>query len=105
MIDRDAQSVMVEVLPLAAGFLPLPNIRLSKYISAEKNEIHPKLQPFPPGQIYNATKSLQIHVLATAANTTAPSGNEWGQAHKKKNKNMLRNILSKKWEIADEAFD
>lgn len=66
MADRDAQSVMVEVLPLAAGFLPLPNIRLSKYISAEKNEIHPKLQPFPPGQIYNATKSLQIHVLATA---------------------------------------
>lgn len=66
MAERDAQSVMVEVLPLSAGFLPLPNIRLSKYISAEKNEIHPKLQPFPPGQIYNATKSLQIHVLATA---------------------------------------
>lgn len=68
MLDRDAQSVMVEVLPLCAGFLPLPNIRLSKYISAEKNEIHPKLQPFPPGQVYNATKSLQIHVLATANN-------------------------------------
>lgn len=68
MAERDAQSVMVEVLPLSAGFLPLPNIRLSKYISAEKNEIHPKLQPFPPGQIYNSTKSLQIHVLATANN-------------------------------------
>lgn len=66
MAACDAQSVMVEVLPLCAGFLPLPNIRLSKYISAEKNEIHPKLQPFPPGQIYNSTKSLQIHVLATA---------------------------------------
>lgn len=66
MVDRDAQSVMVEVLPLCAGFLPLPNIRVSKYISAEKNEIHPKLQPFPPGQIYNSTKSVQIHVLATA---------------------------------------
>lgn len=70
MADRDAQSVMVEVLPLMAGFLPLPNIRLSKYISAEKNEIHPKLQPFPPGQIYNATKSIQIHVLATAHSGT-----------------------------------
>lgn len=66
MTERNAQSVMVEVLPLCAGFLPLPNIRISKYISAEKNEIHPKLQPFPPGQIYNSTKSLQIHVLATA---------------------------------------
>lgn len=75
MTDRDAQSVMVEVLPLSAGFLPLPNIRLSKYISAEKNEIHPKLQPFPPGQIYNATKSLQIHVLATA-NSANVNGNE-----------------------------
>lgn len=68
MAERNAQSVMVEVLPLCAGFLPLPNIRLSKYISAEKNEIHPKLQPFPPGQIFNSTKSLQIHVLATANN-------------------------------------
>lgn len=66
MTDREAQSVMVEVLPLSAGFLPLPNIRLSKYISAERNDIHPKLQPFPPGQIYNSTKSVQIHVLATA---------------------------------------
>lgn len=75
MAERDAQSVMVEVLPLSPGFLPLPNIRLSKYISAEKNEIHPKLQPFPPGQIYNATKSLQIHVLATA-NSGSANGNE-----------------------------
>lgn len=66
MQDREAQSIMLEVLPLSAGFLPLPNIRLSKYISAEKTEIHPKLQPFPPGQIYNSTKSMQIHVLATA---------------------------------------
>lgn len=66
MQDREAQSIILEVLPLSAGFLPMPNIRLSKYISAEKTEIHPKLQPFPPGQIYNSTKSMQIHVLATA---------------------------------------
>lgn len=70
MIDREAQTVSVEVLPLSTGFLPLPNIRLSKYISADKNEIilHPKLQPFAPGQIYNSTKSVQIHVLAASAN-------------------------------------
>lgn len=74
MQDREAQSIMLEVLPLSAGFLPLPNIRLSKYISAEKTEIHPKLQPFPPGQIYNSTKSMQIHVLATA-NTNADGNN------------------------------
>ena len=65
MADKEAQSVMLEVLPLSTGFLPLPNIRLSKYISAEKTEMHPKLQPFPPGQIYNSTKSIQIHVLAS----------------------------------------
>lgn len=69
MVDREAVSVMVEVLPLSAGFLPLPNIRLSKYISAEKNEHNSKLQPFPPGQIYNSTKSVQVHVLATANNS------------------------------------
>lgn len=70
MIDREAQTVSVEVLPLSTGFLPLPNIRLSKYISADKNEIvlHPKLQPFAPGQIYNSTKSVQVHVLAASAN-------------------------------------
>lgn len=70
MNDRDAQTVSVEVLPLSTGFLPLPNIRLSKYISADKNEIllQPKLQPFAPGQIYNSTKSVQIHVLAASAN-------------------------------------
>lgn len=63
MVDREAQSVMFDVLPLSTGFLPLPNIRLSKYISADKTETHPKLQPFPPGQVYNASKSLQVHVL------------------------------------------
>lgn len=70
MVDREAQTVSVEVLPLSTGFLPLPNIRLSKYISADKNEIvlHPKLQQFAPGQIYNSTKSVQIHVLAASAN-------------------------------------
>lgn len=63
MVDREAQSVMFDVLPLSTGFLPLPNIRLSKYISADRTEAHPKLQPFPPGQVYNASKSLQVHVL------------------------------------------
>lgn len=61
------QSVTLDVLPLSAGFLPMPNIRLSKYISADKSrtDIHPKLHPFPPGQVYNSTKSMQIHVLAS----------------------------------------
>lgn len=69
MRDIESQSVILDVLPLSAGFLPMPNIRLSKYISGDKSRgadgIQPKLQPFPPGQVYNATKSVQIHVLAS----------------------------------------
>lgn len=66
MEEVESHSITLDVLPLAAGFLPLPNIRLSKYISKSKtNDTHPRLQPFPPGQIYNSTKSMQIHVLAS----------------------------------------
>lgn len=67
MHETDNQTIQLEVLPLSPGFLPLPSIRLSKYISADKtkSELHPKLQPFPPGQVYNSTKSMQIHVLAS----------------------------------------
>ncbi|XP_055640187.1 trafficking protein particle complex subunit 10 [Toxorhynchites rutilus septentrionalis] len=72
MEDVESHSITLDVLPLSAGFLPLPNIRLSKYISTSKSkaDVHPRLQPFPPGQIYNSTKSMQIHVLASS-NTDA----------------------------------
>lgn len=63
MQNKENESINLDVMPLNAGFLPLPNIRLSKYIS-NKTDMHPRLQPFPPGQIYNSTKSVQIHVLA-----------------------------------------
>ncbi|XP_053694364.1 trafficking protein particle complex subunit 10 [Sabethes cyaneus] len=67
MEEVESHSITLEVLPLTAGFLPLPNVRLSKYISMNKSktDTHPRLQPFPPGQIYNSTKSMQIHVLAS----------------------------------------
>uniref|UniRef100_A0A182T8Z2 Trafficking protein particle complex subunit 11 domain-containing protein n=1 Tax=Anopheles maculatus TaxID=74869 RepID=A0A182T8Z2_9DIPT len=70
MEEVESHSITLDVLPLTAGFLPLPNIRLSKYISANKskNDTHSRLQPFPPGQIYNSTKSMQIHVLASTNN-------------------------------------
>ncbi|XP_053659885.1 trafficking protein particle complex subunit 10 [Anopheles marshallii] len=73
MEEVESHSITLDVLPLTAGFLPLPNIRLSKYISANKskNDTHSRLQPFPPGQIYNSTKSMQIHVLAST-NTDQP---------------------------------
>lgn len=66
MQDCESQTVVLEILPLIVGFLPLPNIRLSKYMQANKNksELHPRVQSFSSGQIYNSTKSMQVHVLA-----------------------------------------
>lgn len=70
MQNVSSQTIALEVLPLSAGFLPLPNVRLSKYISIDgiQKDVHRKLQPFMPGQVYNSTKSLQIHVLASNNN-------------------------------------
>ncbi|XP_041982895.1 trafficking protein particle complex subunit 10 [Aricia agestis] len=66
------QSVSLDVMPLGAGFLPLPAVRLSKYIAANtkdpKKDIspHPRLEPFSPGQVYHASKAKQVHVLPPA---------------------------------------
>ncbi|XP_066949278.1 trafficking protein particle complex subunit 10 [Macrobrachium rosenbergii] len=74
------QSVILDVMPLTGGFLPLPSVRLSKYIPADsrqpaprdggrKNEYVgsassvPRLEPFSPGQVYNFSKAQQVHVL------------------------------------------
>lgn len=62
MADVQHQTITVEVLPLMAGFLAMPTIRIQKYVPGNRDS---KLQQFPPGQIYNATKSLQIHVLSS----------------------------------------
>ena len=64
------QIIVVEVMPLVGGHLSLPKIRLSKYIpnDGEKGEKNiPKLEPFHQGQIYNATKYSQVHVLSSGA--------------------------------------
>lgn len=58
--------ITLDVFPLTAGFLPLPNIRLSKYVANKAKNDNPKLIPFAPTQVYNSTKSLQIHVLASS---------------------------------------
>lgn len=63
MTDSKEASITLDVFPLTAGFLPLPNIRLSKYIANKSKGENPKLIPFAPTQVYNSTKSLQIHVL------------------------------------------
>lgn len=66
MADVQHQTITVEVLPLSAGFLALPTIRILKYQGGRSDTTAaPKLLQFPPGQIYNATKSMQIHVLSS----------------------------------------
>ncbi|XP_053994215.1 trafficking protein particle complex subunit 10 [Hylaeus volcanicus] len=71
----EKQSVTLDVMPLTSGYLPLPVVRLSRYIPASesksdirKNEIgsNPRLEPFSPGQVYNASKAQQVHVLPAA---------------------------------------
>ncbi|KAL4715985.1 hypothetical protein ACJJTC_013285 [Scirpophaga incertulas] len=68
----EGQAVTLDVMPLVAGFLPLPTVRLSKYIAANtkdpKKDIsaHPRLEPFSPGQVYHAGKAKQVHVLPSA---------------------------------------
>ncbi|XP_045517128.1 trafficking protein particle complex subunit 10 [Pieris brassicae] len=68
----EPQNVTLDVMPLMAGYLPLPTVRLSKYIAANtkdpKKDIsaHPRLEPFGPGQVYHAGKTKQVHVLAPA---------------------------------------
>ena len=35
-------------------------------LAAIPGSAHPKLEPFGPGQVYNKSKSLQVHVLPAA---------------------------------------
>lgn len=63
--DVNESNITLDVFPLTPGFLPLPNVRISKYISNNKSKNDSKLVPFAPTQVYNSTKSLQIHVLAS----------------------------------------
>ncbi|XP_043280615.1 trafficking protein particle complex subunit 10 [Venturia canescens] len=72
----EKQSVTLDVMPLTSGYLPLPVVRLSRYVPAVecKSDLYrnndvasgPRLEPFSPGQVYNASKAQQVHVLPTA---------------------------------------
>lgn len=66
MAEINETFITLDVFPLTAGFLPLPNIRLSKYVANTTKNDNPKLIAFAPTQVYNSTKSLQIHVLASS---------------------------------------
>ncbi|KAG8193047.1 hypothetical protein JTE90_028159 [Oedothorax gibbosus] len=82
-------SVTLDVKPLISGFLPLPTVRLSKYIPAAEQrksvskESTPskdsgnyhgtnvaRLEPFDTGQVYSWSRANQVHVLP-ASNTSS----------------------------------
>ena len=54
-------------MPLTGGHLPLPTVRLSKYIPADGRGGGglggARLDPFSAGQVYNMSRAQQIHVL------------------------------------------
>ena len=63
-LAQPRQSILVEVMPLVGGHLALPTVRLSKYIPAETAGCgNARLDPFSPGQVYNMSRSQQVHVL------------------------------------------
>ncbi|GFW67095.1 trafficking protein particle complex subunit 10 [Trichonephila clavipes] len=77
--------VILDVKPLIPGFLPLPTVRLSKYIPAELRKPSSKdstpskdsgsynssnvarLEPFDTGQVYNWSRAKQIDVLPASS--------------------------------------
>ncbi|XP_037079407.1 trafficking protein particle complex subunit 10-like [Pollicipes pollicipes] len=78
-------SLQLEVMPLTGGFLPLPTVRLSRYIPANKEPANrllnagsglPRLEPFAVGQVYSASRGQQVHVLAATAPGPASSATD-----------------------------
>ncbi|KAG8225563.1 hypothetical protein J437_LFUL002080 [Ladona fulva] len=77
--EVDKQNVTLDVMPLMGGFLPLPLVRLSKYIPMDSKvppgregmSQHPRLEPFSPGQVYNSSKAQQVHVLPSVPPNTS----------------------------------
>ncbi|XP_014254615.1 trafficking protein particle complex subunit 10 [Cimex lectularius] len=73
----EERTVTLEIMPLVNGYLPLPVVKLSKYIltnpkfhygpnTSPRGEFNRRLEPFSCGQIYNVSKGAQVHVIAAA---------------------------------------
>lgn len=70
--ESHKQTIQLDVMPLISGYLPVPHVRLSRYIPADQKplgkaaSLHPRREPFSPGQVFNNSKALQVHVLPSA---------------------------------------
>ena len=76
-VDEEEYDLNFEVLPLISGFIPLPGIRLSKYIKQDQQmtdtkvsgglqNASVKLVAFNSGQVYNYSRGLQVNVLQSS---------------------------------------
>lgn len=66
---ENVHEVSFEVIPLISGYLPLPTIRLSKYVASNTNESttnEAKLIAFDVGQVYNWNRASQVHILPSS---------------------------------------
>lgn len=95
--EQREQTVTLEVKPLQVGFLPMPSLRLSRYIPSSSSSSATagtggtpskgttgsegssgqgtaKLEPFLPGQVYNWSRAMQVHVLAPSTSSCEPPG-------------------------------
>nr|XP_018911328.1 PREDICTED: trafficking protein particle complex subunit 10 [Bemisia tabaci] len=62
--SSDKFSVTVDVMPLTSGFLPLPIVRLSKYVGDNAaRDPRWRVEPFSRGEVYYRNKASQVHVL------------------------------------------
>ncbi|KAI1294904.1 Trafficking protein particle complex subunit 10 [Halotydeus destructor] len=92
--DLVNSSLTFDILPLASGYLPLPTVRLSKYVPSTMDTVakaadtsrrsslsnnsatsdqqasvghsEARLVAFEVGQVYNASRALQVHVLPSS---------------------------------------
>ncbi|XP_070562685.1 trafficking protein particle complex subunit 10-like [Ptychodera flava] len=95
--SKASHDVSLEVMPLIAGFLPIPSVKLSRYISRKTNtagneeekeedmvdsdnvndlqsDVGPHLEPFNTGQVYVSSQTHQVHVMPDNNTSTLEVG-------------------------------
>ena len=70
---NNSEVIVLDVMPLLGGSLPMPSIRLAKYIPAGTNRVSgsstPMLEPFSPGQVYNFGKAQHVQIFPAHSHT------------------------------------
>jgi len=70
-LENGHYETMLEIMPLSPGYIPVPKIKLSKYLKTNSDDedscpvpsVGVKLEPFSSGQVYNRTAAIQVQVV------------------------------------------